>query len=160
LSLPSGFVLSGLGRSVADVAYFRRSPDAEVDGPLATTEVDDLRFALVARPLERDSTVAEAIVMRVRKHHSMLFQAGRTIDVLELGDGLVMVPAWAPAEGSVDRGDPEFPVGWSRRRVDLEADLLVEIPNPATVLIGHDGSGFHGPLSALSLPTHPNEGTT
>lgn len=153
LSLPSGFALSGLAGSVADLAWFSRSPGDECDGPLATMEVDGRRFARVARPLERDRTITDAIVLRVDKHHSVLFRSGRTIDVVELGGGRCLVPAWVPGGRSADRDELELPSDWSRHRVDLAADLLVQIPQPATVLIGKDGSGFHGPVSDLQLAT-------
>ncbi len=150
-SLPPGFVLSGLAYAVADLGWFARSPGAEVDGPLTTMEVDGRRFARVARPVERDRTVADGIVMWIHKYHSMLFRAGRTIDVVELDDGRAMVPAWAPVGGPMDRREPRLPVGWTHRSVELGDDLLVEIPNPATVLVAHDGSGFHGPVQLGQL---------
>ena len=54
LSLPDGTSLSLLGGLVADAAYFSRSPLADADGPLDTTEVDGLRFSFVARPLANE----------------------------------------------------------------------------------------------------------
>lgn len=144
LDLPAGFVTSGIGRAVADEAYFRRSPGAEADGPLDTLDVDGLRFAFVARPGEREADIAEAMVLWVDKHHSMRYAAGRTIPILDFGDGTAATPAFTPpSEPATDRA---LPAGWSVRDVELAGDLLVEIPNPARVVFFPDGSGFHGPL--------------
>lgn len=87
LELPDGFVTSGLGRAVADVAHFRRPPGAGEPGPLEVMETDGLRFACLARPGAPEAGIAEAIVLPVDKHHSMFYAAGRTIEVLDLGDG-------------------------------------------------------------------------
>jgi hypothetical protein len=147
LGLPDGFVTSGLGRAVADVAYFRRPPGAGEPGPLEVLEVDGLRFAHVARPGPPEGDIDEALVLPVDKHHSMLYAAGRTIEVLDFGDGSIAAPAFAPARRSNEPDDRRLPDGWSLRSVTLDADLVVEVPRPARVAILGDGSGFHGPLS-------------
>ena len=149
LRLPEGFTLAGLAPAVADAAYFGRSPGAEVDGPLDVMEVDGLRFAFVARPVGHEPEITGATVMTVDKHHSMLYRAGHTIDVLDLGDGTVATPAWASPDPTA--GDRSLPAGWSIREVTLRADLVVAIPNPARVAILGDRSGFHGPVQASTI---------
>ncbi|MFN2375810.1 MAG: hypothetical protein ABR538_04685 [Candidatus Binatia bacterium] len=56
LELPEGFLKTGIGESVADVAYFRRSPGAASGDPLETLEMGGLRFARVAPAHERART--------------------------------------------------------------------------------------------------------
>lgn len=141
LAVPEGFRLSGLGTSVADEAYFARSPDAEADGPLDTMQVDGLRFCRVARPLRHES-IGTATVVSVHKHHTMRYGAGRVIVVLDLGDGTVLTPAWSGRPGP----QPGVPDGWRVDEVMLTADLVTRIPDPATVAVLADGSGFHGPV--------------
>jgi hypothetical protein len=50
LAPPEGFAKTGIGSSVANLAYFPRSPGADRDGPLETIDVGGVRFSRVARP--------------------------------------------------------------------------------------------------------------
>ena len=89
--------------------------------------------------------------MSIDKHHTMLYAAGRVIDVLDFGDGSFATPAWASpkqedAHAPEQRGS-DLPNGWALRTAELTDDLAASIPNPAKVAILADGSGFHGPLS-------------
>jgi len=147
LSLPAGTAPALLGEAIADVAYFNRSPGATVDGPLDTLEVDGLRFSFVARPVGQ-RRVDGAVIMSIDKHHTMLYAAGRTIEVLDFGDGTFAAPAWSGPDG--ERSEPVEP-GWMRRHVELTNDLIAVIPSPADVVIFDDGSGFHGPLPISQL---------
>ncbi len=147
LALPDGASPSLLGEAVADVAYFSRSPDSEIDGPLDTIEVDGLRFSFVARP-GGQRTVEAASVLSVDKHHTMLYSAGRTIEVLDFGDGTFAPPAWTSPDRA--RSEPVEP-GWVRRHVELTNDLIAVIPGPADVVIFADRCGFHGPLPISQL---------
>lgn len=152
LALPVGVSPTLFGEAIADAAYFSRSPDADVDGPLDTMEVDGLRFSFVARPGGQhgiDQRSAEgATVLSVDKHHSLLYAAGRTIEVLDFGDGTFAPPAWTGPDRP--RSEPAEP-GWFRREVELTDDLIAVIPNPADVVIFGDGFGFHGPVPLSQL---------
>jgi hypothetical protein len=147
LALPDEASPALLGEGIADVAYFSRSPDADIDGPLDTMEVDGLRFSFVARPAGQ-RRVEGATVLSVDKHHTLLYAAGRTIEVLDFGDGMFAPPAWSGPER--ERSEPATP-GWARREVELMNDLIAVIPSPADVVIFDDGSGFHGPLPISQL---------
>lgn len=147
LTLPAGTTPALLGSAIADVAYFNRSPGATVDGPLQSREIDGLRFSFVARPAGQ-RRVEGATVMSIDKHHTMLYAAGRTIEVLDFGDGTFAPPAWLGPDR--ERSEPAAP-GWVRREVELTNDLIAVIPSPADVVIFDDGSGFHGPLPISQL---------
>ena len=151
LELPEGFVRSGIGGAVADVAYFRRSPGAKVDGPLATIDVDGLRFGYVARPGRPEPDHDEAMVLPVYKYHSMFFAAGRTIEILNDGDGWDYIPQTRPGSdigvGTAEQVDTRvLPEGWALRSVALAADLMVDVPYPARVMFFPDGASWQGPL--------------
>jgi len=150
LSLPDGASFSLFGGLVADAAYFSRSPLADTDGPLDTMQVDGLRFAFVARPVGNER-VAGAAVLSIDKHHTMLYASGRSIDVLDFGDGTFAPPAWSAPNDAPDRGELDLPNGWTLRTAELTSDLIAVIPNPAKVAILGDGSGFHGPLPISQL---------
>jgi len=154
LPLPKGFSLSGIAHAVADLAYFGRSPGADTEGALDTIEVDGLRFAFVARPVGFDTITHDGVdtsVMTIDKHHTMLYAASRTIEVLDFGDGTVATPAWQSPRPPTDRHERVLPAGWSVRDVVLDDDLIAAIPNPARVAVLSDGAGFHGPLPISQL---------
>jgi len=155
LEVPEGFLKSGIGWSVADAAYFRRSPGAAFDGPLETMEVGGLRFARVARPGVPEPGFQGVIVMPVYKYHRVLYVAGRTIEVMDCGDGWDYVqlmagatmPGLPPHEaGAADR-PRRLPEGWSSRMLTLTADLVVELPCPTRITIfPRRGDSFQGPV--------------
>jgi len=147
LALPEGASHALFVAPVADAAFFRRSPDADADGPLDAMELDGLRFSFVARQAGRRQ-VEGATILSIDKHHSLLYAAGRTIELLDFGDGTFASPAWSRPDHEI--GKPAVP-GWTRRDVELTDDLIVIIPNPADVVIFADGFGFHGPLALSQL---------
>jgi len=153
LTVPDGFRVSGAAGAVADEAWFDRSPGNDDVGPVDTMEVDGLRFARIARPLRFD-TVGPIMLMTIDKHHTMRYRAGRTIEVIDRGDDTVLAPAWAPTrhfQMVARENGRELPDGWSMVTAELTADLVARVPNPATVAVLGDGSGFHGPVPRTVL---------
>ncbi len=143
---PDGFGHALAGGAQADMAFFARSPGADHDGPVETVELGGRRFAYVARPVGFDTLASGAVEMRIDKHHSMLYRAGRTIEVLDFGDGTVATPAWGSTDSAVSVTDRMLDDGWALRRVRLTDDLLTTIPNPARVIVLDRAFGFHGPV--------------
>ena len=78
--------------------------------------------------------------------HRELAASGRTLDVLEFGDGTVATPAWSSPDPTATLRDDMLEVGWTLRRVRLVGDLLTIIPNPARVIVLDQAFGFHGPV--------------
>lgn len=150
---PDGYRHALAGAVVADSAFFGRSPGARVDGPLQTLELGGRRFAFVAVPVGFDTLPSGAVEATIDKHHSMLYRAGRTLDLLDFGDGTVATPAWGSINPSVELTDGMLDASWTIRRIRLTDDLLTTIPNPARVIILDGAFGFHGPVdSALIEP--------
>jgi hypothetical protein len=151
---PEGFVKTGVGASVADVAYFRRSPGADRDGPVETLEVGGLRLARVARAAGAPEPGLPGVrVFPVDKHHVLLFRAGRMLEIMDLGDGFDYVPLVVGARGAITGDRPSanprpraLPEGWSVRTLRLERDLVVELPNPTRVAFFAGGDSFQGPV--------------
>ncbi len=124
--------------------------DIEVD----VVEIDGWTFAQVARPGKPEPGFERVTVLPVYKHHRVGFVAGRTISILDMGDGWDYVPQVARASfrPDADSGNaPEMPEGWSVRDVVLEEDLLVEMPYPARVCFFDTGDSWQGPVR-LDLP--------
>jgi len=84
----------GAGRSYQDVAYFR-GPPGPAPGPLKTMRVmadsgtkrHEYIFSYNARPIEFRPYGLGVMKMSVDKQHTVLFKAGRIIDVLTDRDG-------------------------------------------------------------------------
>lgn len=155
LDVPEGFLKSGFGRSVADAAYFRRSPGASFDGPVETMEIGGVRFARVARPGVPEPGFKGVIVMPVYKYHRVLYTAGRTIEVMDCGDGWDYVqlmadatmPGMPPRDNAATDQPRRMPEGWSSRMLTLRTDLAVELPCPTRITIfPRTGESFQGPV--------------
>jgi hypothetical protein len=152
LEAPEGFVKSGIGRSAHDAAFFRRSPGASFDGPVDTMEVEGTTFSRVARPGRFEPGFTGVFVLPVYKYHCVMFAAGRTIEVMDFGDGWDYVPQITEVgfPGAVEDGSPPpgrvLPEGWSVREVTLTDDLFVEVPHPARVCFFASGHSFQGPV--------------
>ncbi|MFT4615230.1 MAG: hypothetical protein ACI9NT_002382 [Bacteroidia bacterium] len=158
LTLPEGFIKSGLGKTAHDVAFFRRPPTAEMDGPLETIEVDGRTFAHVAIPGTSDANFSlkadGLMVLEVNKHHSIMFAKGRTLEIMSFGDGLDYVPQVTEiAVGlpgmpfSSKPAERVLPDGWTVREVTLKEDLFVDVPFPAKVCFFLSGHSFQGPVN-------------
>jgi len=133
------------------MAFFARSPGADRDGPVETIELGGRRFSYVARSAGFEALASGAIEMTIDKHHAMLYCAGRTLDVLDVGDGRVAAPAWGSRDSSVVVADEMLDASWTLRRVSLTDDLLTTIPNPAQVIVLDQAFGFHGPVDTAVI---------
>ena len=164
LVLPDEFRRIGLGTGVMDAHYFRRSPGRETDGPVTERMIDGHRFVHCANP-PRDGgdnlTDDGPVLLRVDKHHTLVFAAGREIDVLLDPDGrqFVQVIASAPEGGSLLQSsvrppplDVNLPAGWSIRTVSLRSRAVIHLPNPTEALFFANGASYQGPVEALVEP--------
>ena len=136
------------------MAFFRRSPEAQCDGPVETMIIDGRTFALVAIPgnpePEYDLVADGLVVLHVQKHHSVMFAKGRTIEIMSFGDGNDYVPQITEASGLFGlstSAERVLPAGWSVREVTLQQDLVVEVPYPARVCFFSSGHSFQGPVN-------------
>lgn len=162
LVLPANLRRVGIGKGVMDAHYFRRSPGAEADGPVAERRIDGHLFIHCADPpREGAETVAEGgpLLLRVDKHHTLVFEAGREIDVVTLPDGrrFVQVIAAAPEGGSLPQAadasagveDLSLPPGWSLRAMSLTTRATVHLPNPTEAFFFANGASFQGPIEPI-----------
>ena len=119
---------------------------ADHDGAVETVELGGRRFSYVARPTGIDTLASGAVEMTIDKHHAMLYRAGRSLDVLDFGDGTVATPAWGSTDPAAEVTADMLDDSWTLRRVRLTHDLLTTIPNPARVIVLDRAFGFHGPV--------------
>jgi len=136
----------GLGRAAMDAHGFRRSPEADEDGPMERRALHGRVFVFCAMP--EGAGMASAAEpggpqqLMVNKHHSLLYRAGRSLDFMRLPDGQELVHVIAAEEGAPP---PKLPEGWQRESVALAQDLLVELPCPTTVYFFPNGDSYQGP---------------
>jgi len=122
LSLPKGFSITGIGESAHDAAFFPRSPDATEDSPLETMKVGKYTFSKVAKPGKPESGFKDVLVLPVYKYHKVLFNAGRSIEILTMEDGKDYVPNVYSIKGIFAKKTPKervLPEGWTIRTITL-----------------------------------------
>ncbi|MEI7592237.1 MAG: hypothetical protein WCK41_03340 [Actinomycetes bacterium] len=151
LEIPDAFRKSGVGRSAHDAAFFLRPPGSLVDGPVDAVTIDGRAFGLVARPGKPEPGFEHVIVLPVYKSHRVLFAAGRTLELIDIGHGWYLLPQATGATMGDDidaspRPERVMPPGWTSRPLYLDGDLVVDLPYPARVAIFFNGDIFHGPV--------------
>jgi len=156
LVISDGFNKSGVGRSQHDAAFFSRPPQADADGPVDTVSISGRTFACVARPGRPEKGFEGVTVLPVFKTHRVMFEAGRTIEVIDTNDdfpgGTTLLPQAVDTHLRKRREIPiprDMPDGWTTRTITLKQALVVDIPCPARVAIFKNGDIFHGPVTGL-----------
>jgi len=135
-------VKSGYGAGAMDRAWFRRSPGAAEDGPLATREIGGRIFQLVARPDLGGMRGEFPRRLLVHKHHVIAFDAGRRVPLLRSAEGKDYVQL------VTGRAGLELPGGGSLRELMLDAEWVVELPCPTETWWFANGASFQGPVEA------------
>lgn len=155
LSLPPRLVKVGIGSGVMDAHYFRRSPGAEADGPVAEREVDGRLFIHCANPPAGGPETPvgnDPKLLRVDKHHSLIFEAGAELQLLQLPDGreFVQVIAAMPEGGGPLQSEPapelQLPPGWTTRTEKLNARTTIHLPSPTEAWFFANGASYQGPV--------------
>ena len=162
LEPPGKLIKVGIGTGVMDEHYFRRSPGAEADGPIAACEIADHLFIHCANPPKGGPETPvgdDPKLMRVDKHQSLIFEAGREVLVIRQADGrdFVQVIAASPGGGGllqdedVPKGGSDIPLpdGWSLRTEKLAARTTIHLPNPTEAWFFANGSSFQGPVDSF-----------
>ena len=155
LSLPIGFISVGSGTAVMDAHYFRRSPGNAEDGPVSECDISGHQFIHCANPpaLGAETPIPGGPqLLRVEKHHSLIFMPDRKVDVLCLPDGkeYIQVISASPEGGgllqqeSVSSSDTVLPEGWHLRTVNFRTLTTIHLPNPTEVWFFANGASFQG----------------
>ena len=152
--LPPNLRRVALGRGVMDAHYFARSPGAEADGPVAERDVEGHLFIHCANPPKGGPETpvgGDPKLLRVDKHHSLIFEAGREVDVIRLPDGrdFVQVVAVTASQAGGELRLPEqfaLPSGWVMRTEKLAARTTIHLPHPTQAWFFENGASFQGPI--------------
>lgn len=159
LVLPAKLIKVGVGAGVMDAHYFRRSPGADADGPVAERDIAGRLFIHCANPPKGGPETPvgdDPKLLRVDKFHSLIFEAGAEVDVIRLPDGrdFVQVIAATPRGGGLlqPEADPQselefhLPEGWALRTEKLAARATIHLPHPTQAWFFRNGASFQGPV--------------
>ena len=152
LALPETLLKMGLGAGVMDAHYFRRSPGASEDGPVASREIAGATWIHCANtPSDALQVLAEpgpSLVM-VEKHHSLIFDSGREVELARTPQGVDYVRVIAGNPGT--EVPLQLPQGWELRRVTLAEPVVMHLPCPteAWFIPGH--GCFQGPVTGFPI---------
>ncbi len=160
LVLPEGVRRVGIASAVTDGYCFRRTPGAESDGLVQRREIDGHIFMNVGNPSpdgpEALSETGWPLLLKVNKHHTLIYEAGRELSVIRAPDGrdFVHLIAKAPDGGALFQGinAPEdinnlgLPEGWELRTEITSKLTIIDLPCPADALFFANGSSFQGPV--------------
>lgn len=148
LKLEPPFVKVGYGAGNMDRMWFRRSPDADVDGPVRTREIEGRAFFFCARA-PADIGQGNPRRMMVDKYHSLAYARGRKLELLTSPEGHDYVLV---VEGARDAPSPELPKGWSLRKIELEAEWRIDLPSPTETYWFAGMVSYQGPVEAVPDP--------
>jgi hypothetical protein len=147
LELDAGYNRVGLGSGVMDRHYFRRSPGADRDGPVRLREFGGRKYLHCARPPQGGPSFPAGrsgpALLLVDKHHTLIYEAGRSLNVLRTAEGRELV--------HVIRGDPDpdslvLPKDWELRSLTTQSALVVHLPAPTTAFFFSNGASYQGPV--------------
>jgi len=163
LDLPKTLIKVGIAAGVMDEHYFRRSPGAKVDGPVATRDIEGHRFIHCANPPKGGPETPvgdDPKLMRVEKHHSLIFNAGRELSIVrdESGRDFVQVISSSLEGGGIlQDGVPDvgasglsLPTGWHVRTEKLDAQTTIHLPNPTEAWFFASGASYQGPVDTFT----------
>ncbi len=138
----------GVGSLSAYCSFFRRSPDAERDGPMNTLEQGGYRWSNCAQPKGAPAFPAGPDgprLMKVSKYHSIVYAAGSELTYLESPEG----ETYVHVIGGDGTEELRIPEGWRFAKVPIEKETIVELPCPTSVFFFASPEGmksYQGPV--------------
>lgn len=147
--LPQSMVKLGIGVSVMDEHYFRRSPGAHEDGPVQSREIDDRLWIHCANPPTEGAEKpfdGGPLKLMVDKHHSLIFASGREVAVLCSPEGSEYIQVIAGKETTATPDLSPMPSGWKLRTHSFTRKTLLHLPAPTEAWFFRDHGSFQGPV--------------
>lgn len=153
LVLPPGWLRNQPRESVGQTGQFLRSPGLPADGEFTTQEMFGFTWLHQASVVALGGNLDPDGLLQastVEKHHELLWTAGSSITVLTSPDAVHYILVSRDAQRTSDT--PTMPSGWTLEMMDLEQDLLIQLPLHATVIRADNEDSFQGPVPANLLP--------
>ena len=152
IDLDSGWLKNQPREGEPDGASFAMSPDATEEGDFTVAEhyghpwLHNATVVAINQPVDEGGLLTANLVA---KHHTVTWNAGRTLYVLTAPDGEHFVRVSRDAGRTSD--DPTLPSDWTLSEVVTAAELTFALPNPTTNLRCDNEDSFQGPVSAETL---------
>lgn len=124
---------TGIGALSGYCSYFRKSPNADQEGPMETLELGGYSWSRCAQPAGTPRFPAGPegpTLIEVNKHHTIVYAAGSELFCLESAEG----ETYVQVVGGAAVEELSIPDGWSRFSVKLEKETSVELPCPTSAL--------------------------
>jgi len=145
LSLEAPLMKAGYGSGNMDRMWFRRSPDADVDGPVRMREIAGRQFFYCAK-VPDDMGEGNPRRILVDKHQTLVYEAGRKVQILEAAEcgSFVLVLPGIPGAPT-----PRLPEDWKLRDIQVQADWIVDLPAPTETYWFKGMISYQGPIENL-----------
>jgi hypothetical protein len=83
------------------------------------------------------------MLLKVEKHHTLIYRAGRSVDEISQPDVSEYIHV---IDGGSDKAPLALPDGWKLRTMEIATELVVELPAPAVAWFFPNRDSFQGPL--------------
>ena len=148
IELPAGWFKNQPRETDPDGGMFHRSPDAEVDGEFTYEEHYGHEWMHNATVIEANTPLDDDALLRlnrIKKYHTVFFNAGRTLKVLisPKGEKYVRITRDVNRTSEV----PTMPDGWVLLDHVTSEKLTIDLPNPTDNIRGDNEDSFQGPVS-------------
>ena len=148
IELPSGWFKNQPREGDPDGGWFHRSPNASADGEFHEEEHFGHVWMHNATIIEANTALDPDGLLRanrIAKHHTVTFDAGRTLYVLVSPDNVPYLRITRDANRTSD--DPTLPGGWRIVEHVIDEALELELPNPTVNIRCDNEDSFQGPVA-------------
>jgi hypothetical protein len=149
IELPLGWFKNQPRIGDADSAFFSRSPEAIREGEF----IDKTLFGhswrhnamVIGREIELPEDEGLLKGYLVSKYHHIVFKKGRKLKILisPTGDHYVRVSR----DALRTTNNPTIPSKWQITTIELQHDLVLELPNPTVNIRMDNEDSFQGPIT-------------
>jgi pimeloyl-ACP methyl ester carboxylesterase len=147
LALPSGWNNGQIRELNFDDQEFKRSPGANMDGPLTEQELFGYTWEHIATITERGIRLDSAgllLANRVDKYHELTYHANRTVQLIisPQGDRYVL----ATRDFNRTQEEPTIPSTWQKKDTLIQDDWVIQLPNPMYNIRTENQDSYQGPI--------------
>jgi hypothetical protein len=147
IELPTGWIKNQPREGEADSGMFARSPDETADGFFDDREHFGYQWRHVATVIETGIQMDDQGLLsgnRIRKFHTLKFNAGRILNILTSPEGIHYVRVSRDHGRSTDT--PTIPDSWNLVKEVISEDLNIQLPNPTLNIRADNEDSFQGPV--------------
>jgi len=147
IELPTGWIKNQPREGEADSGMFARSPDETADGIFDDRELFGYLWRHVATVIETGIKLDDQVLLsgnRIRKYHTLIYNAGRTLHILTSPEGERYVRVSRDYGRTTD--DPAIPDTWNLIQEVISEEMNIQLPNPTLNIRADNEDSFQGPV--------------